>query len=73
MADEYQLIYFFFYSCTVKPRVPKIHSVRNSNGIFQIAWKSDMEGRDIDSQLSASVTYFKDGKAKKVRATPKPL
>lgn len=71
MADKYQVIYF--YSCTVKPRVPKIHSVRNSNGIFEIAWKSDMEGHYIDSQLSASVTYFKDGETKKVRATTKPL
>lgn len=71
MADEYQLIYF--YSCTVTPRVPIIYSVNNSNGIFEIAWKSDMEGNYIDSKLSASVTYFKDGKEKKVRATPKPL
>lgn len=71
MADEYQLIYF--YSCTVKPRVPKIHSVKKSNDIFEIAWKSDMEGHYIDSQLSASFTYFKDGDTKNVRATPKPL
>lgn len=32
-----------------------------------------MEGHYIDSQLSASVTYFKKGETNKVRATLKPL
>lgn len=65
---------FYLYSCTVKPRVPEIYSVKNSNGNFEIKWKSNMEGKEsIDSQLSANVTYFKKGETNKVRATLKPL
>lgn len=56
-------------SPTVKPRVPKIDSVNESNGNFLVMWKSNMEAdKDIDESLTSTVTYYKKGDPEKVGA-----
>lgn len=62
---------FFFCpsSLTVKPRVPKIHSVQQSNMNFQVKWRSNMETAEmVDHYLEAVVTYYKKGHTKMVGA-----
>lgn len=54
---------------TVKPKAPTIVSVKQSNGNFQLKWKSNMEAANVvDSDLEAVVTYYKKGDTSKVGA-----
>ncbi|XP_054472579.1 uncharacterized protein LOC129105526 [Anoplopoma fimbria] len=48
-----------------KPKTPKIVSVNETNGNFQVKWKTNMEGF-ISEYLRAEVTYHKKGDSKEV-------
>lgn len=55
---------------TVKPRVPEIVSVNESDGNFLVMWKSNMESRAaFDDSLTSTITYYKKGDPEKVGAT----
>ncbi|XP_076577510.1 uncharacterized protein LOC143314377 [Chaetodon auriga] len=56
---------------SVKPRVPTITSVKESNGNFQVMWKTNMEGSFSDN-LAFNVTYRKEGDTEKVSDFVRP-
>ncbi|XP_075906595.1 uncharacterized protein LOC142904391 isoform X2 [Nelusetta ayraudi] len=58
---------------SIKPRVPKIHSVQQSNMNFQVKWRSNMETAEmVDHYLEAVVTYYKKGHTKMVSKKIQP-
>lgn len=58
---------------SIKPRVPQIHSVQQSNVNFQVKWQSNMESvAMVDDYLEAVVTYYKKGDTKRVSKKIKP-
>ncbi|XP_070825895.1 uncharacterized protein [Chaetodon trifascialis] len=56
---------------SIKPRVPTITSVKESNGNFQVMWKTNMEGSFSDS-LDFNVTYRRKGDTEKVSEFVRP-
>lgn len=68
--DEDNLHFPVPSSPTVKPRVPTIISVQQSNANFQVKWKSNMESTVVDNELEANVTYYKKGETRMVGAVP---
>lgn len=56
---------------SIKPIVPTITSVKESNGNFQVMWKTNMEGSFSDS-LAFNVTYRKKGDTEKVSEFVRP-
>nr|XP_046239311.1 uncharacterized protein LOC124056178 isoform X2 [Scatophagus argus] len=56
---------------STKPRVPTITSVKESNGNFQVKWKTNMEGI-VNESLMANVTYHIKGETEKVSESVRP-
>ncbi|XP_042364339.1 uncharacterized protein LOC121959163 [Plectropomus leopardus] len=56
---------------SIKPKTPTITSIRESNGNYQIMWKTHHTG-PLDESLHAEVTYHKKGDTKKVSKFVKP-
>lgn len=58
----------YLSSTTVKPQTPTIISVNESNGNFEVRWKTNMESL-CGNRLKACVTYHKKGDTEKVGLT----
>ncbi|KAK2854226.1 hypothetical protein Q5P01_006887 [Channa striata] len=50
---------------SIKPKTPKILSVKETNGNFQVRWTTNMNS-SIRHTLTAQVTYYKKGDTQKV-------
>ncbi|KAM9861240.1 uncharacterized protein ACBR49_004694 [Aulostomus maculatus] len=57
---------------SMKPKVPTIVSVKESNGNFQVVWRTNIQSHFVSESLSATVTYRKKGDTKEVSEFIKP-